>query len=195
MQANLLRTVLTALIVTLGITALVGILTAVDGIQYSVTDSLAELGVNVFQIDSKRSSGRRRGGRTEQNFPPVRYKEIQRFEREYNFPSTTISTFTSLTGVAEIKRGSKKTNPNIQVIGVTEEYIALEGLNIAICGDIAHSRVANSNMILLEKMGAHVKIIAPESLMPQKFPIDTVESYTSMEEGLKDCDVVMMLYT
>ena len=69
----------------------------------------------------------------------------------------------------------------------------VEGLNIAICGDIAHSRVANSNAALLTKMGANVRVIAPEFLMPQKFPIDGVEMFTSMEEGLPGCDVVMML--
>ena len=74
-----------------------------------------------------------------------------------------------------------------------QEKSSLEGLNVAICGDIAHSRVANSNMILLDKMGAHVKIIAPESLMPQKFPIESVQTFTSLEDGLPDTDVVMML--
>lgn len=70
---------------------------------------------------------------------------------------------------------------------------SLDGLRVAICGDIAHSRVANSNAVLLTKMGAEVRIVAPEFLMPQKFPIDGVEMFTSMEEGIKDCDVVMML--
>lgn len=69
----------------------------------------------------------------------------------------------------------------------------LEGLRVAICGDIAHSRVANSNALLLKKMGAEVRIIAPEFLMPQKFAVEGVEMLTSMEEGLPGCDVVMML--
>ncbi len=69
----------------------------------------------------------------------------------------------------------------------------LKDLDIAICGDIAHSRVAASNMILLTKMGANVRVIAPPILMPEKMPIDGIAKYTSMEDGLKDCDVVMML--
>lgn len=69
----------------------------------------------------------------------------------------------------------------------------IEGLTIAICGDIAHSRVAASNMILLRKMGAHVRIVAPPALIPEKFPVEPVESFENMEEGLKNCDVVMML--
>ncbi|MCF8495269.1 MAG: aspartate carbamoyltransferase catalytic subunit [Alphaproteobacteria bacterium] len=69
----------------------------------------------------------------------------------------------------------------------------LAGLRVAICGDIAHSRVASSNAILLTKMGAQVHMIAPEFLMPQKFPVEGVERFTSMDEGLKGCDVIMML--
>ncbi|MTI40519.1 ABC transporter permease, partial [Fulvivirga lutimaris] len=74
-NANLLRTILTALIVTLGITSLVGILTAIDGIQYSVTDSLSELGVNTFDIYSKRNRGGRNAGIQEKSYPPVTLKE------------------------------------------------------------------------------------------------------------------------
>lgn len=81
----------------------------------------------------------------------------------------------------------------LDAVTMIQEKKTLEGLNVAICGDVAHSRVAGSNMILLEKMGAQVKIIAPESLMPQKFPINNVETYTSLEEGLPGTDVVMML--
>jgi len=69
----------------------------------------------------------------------------------------------------------------------------LEGLNIAICGDISHSRVASSNMILLRKMGANVRIVAPPALMPEEFPAGGIEKFDNMKEGLKDCDVVMML--
>lgn len=81
----------------------------------------------------------------------------------------------------------------LDALTMIQEKGSLEGLNVAICGDIAHSRVANSNMILLDKMGANVKIIAPESLMPQKFPIENPQTFTSLEDGLPDTDVVMML--
>lgn len=69
----------------------------------------------------------------------------------------------------------------------------LEGLTVSICGDVAHSRVASSNAILLSKMGAKVRIIAPEFLMPEKFPVASVETFTELEEGLPGSDVVMML--
>jgi aspartate carbamoyltransferase catalytic subunit len=70
---------------------------------------------------------------------------------------------------------------------------SLDGLKVAICGDIAHSRVANSNALLLKKMGADVRFVAPEYLMPQKYPVDGIAKFTSLEEGLVGCDVVMML--
>ena len=69
----------------------------------------------------------------------------------------------------------------------------LEGLRVAICGDVAHSRVANSNAILLSKMGAEVRFISPEYLMPHKYPVKGIETFTSLEDGLPGCDVVMTL--
>ncbi len=128
-NANLLRTILTALIVAIGITSLVGILTAIDGIQSSVTDSLSDLGVNTFDIYSKRARGGRRRGITEKAQPPLRLKEAVRFIDNYNYPAE-ISLSTYVTGLAEIKYRSEKTNPTVRVFGVNEHYIALEGLNI-----------------------------------------------------------------
>ena len=69
----------------------------------------------------------------------------------------------------------------------------LAGLLVAICGDIAHSRVARSNIHLLTTMGARVRVIAPPTLLPTKIDRMGVESYFDMREGLKDCDIVMML--
>lgn len=69
----------------------------------------------------------------------------------------------------------------------------IEGLTITICGDIAHSRVANSNMYLLSKLGANIRVIAPQDLMPQKFPVSKVETFTSLKDGLPGSDIVMTL--
>ncbi|MEH6644545.1 aspartate carbamoyltransferase catalytic subunit [Sulfitobacter sp.] len=69
----------------------------------------------------------------------------------------------------------------------------LHRLSIAICGDIAHSRVARSNIILLGKMENRIRLIAPPTLMPSGIGEFGVEVFDNMEEGLKDVDVVMML--
>ena len=69
----------------------------------------------------------------------------------------------------------------------------LEGLIVAICGDIMHSRVARSNIVLLNIMGARVRLVAPPTLLPTDAERLGVEVYTDMEKGLEDADIVMML--
>ncbi|MET3659840.1 aspartate carbamoyltransferase catalytic subunit [Aquamicrobium ahrensii] len=67
------------------------------------------------------------------------------------------------------------------------------GLTVAICGDILHSRVARSNIILLNALGAQVRVVAPSTLMPSGIEQMSVNVFRNMEEGLKNADVVMML--
>jgi aspartate carbamoyltransferase catalytic subunit len=69
----------------------------------------------------------------------------------------------------------------------------IEGLTIAICGDILHSRVARSNIALLQKMGARVRLVAPKTLLPSGIDRMGPEIHHRMETGIKDVDVVMML--
>jgi aspartate carbamoyltransferase catalytic subunit len=66
-------------------------------------------------------------------------------------------------------------------------------LIVAICGDVLHSRVARSNILLLNALGARVRVIAPRTLLPTGIENMGAEIFTSMKEGLKDADVVMML--
>jgi putative ABC transport system permease protein len=127
-QANMLRSVLTALIVAIGITALVGMLTTIDGIEHSVNESLANLGVNTFDINSKTNRGASSQGVAQKTYPQIRMNEAFRFIDEYNVTST-ISLSAYLTQIAEVKRLSNKTNPNVSVVGSNEEYFALKGLD------------------------------------------------------------------
>ena len=69
----------------------------------------------------------------------------------------------------------------------------LAGLLVAICGDVRHSRVARSNIHLLTAMGARVRVIAPPTLLAPGIDRLGVEVFTDMRQGLKDCDIVMML--
>ena len=70
---------------------------------------------------------------------------------------------------------------------------SLANLRIAICGDIAHSRVARSNILLLVTMGAEVRVVAPLTLLPAGIEKLGVQVFHKMKEGLADCDIVMML--
>lgn len=127
-QANMLRSVLTALIVAIGITALVGMLTTIDGIEHSVNESLSSLGVNTFDINSISNRNRNTQGVAQKTYPQVTMGEAFRFIDQYDVTST-ISLSAYLTGIAEITRLSKKTNPNVSVNGVNEEYFAIKGLD------------------------------------------------------------------
>ncbi len=69
----------------------------------------------------------------------------------------------------------------------------IEGLTVAICGDIAHSRVARSNIICLSALGARVRCVGPVTLLPKGLERLGVEVFTDMKRGLQDADIVMML--
>jgi aspartate carbamoyltransferase catalytic subunit len=69
----------------------------------------------------------------------------------------------------------------------------IEGLTIAICGDVLHSRVARSNIILLNALGAHVRVVGPSTLLPPHVERLGVEVTRDMRAGLRDADIVMML--
>ncbi|MBT1702560.1 ABC transporter permease [Chryseosolibacter indicus] len=126
-KANLLRSILTALIVAIGIMALVGMLTTVDGIEHSVSESLATLGVNTFDITSKVNRGTNTQGVIQKTYPPLRLNETFRFIDQYPVTST-ISLSANLSQVAEVKRLSNKTNPNVAVDGANEEFFSIKGL-------------------------------------------------------------------
>jgi putative ABC transport system permease protein len=130
-KVNLLRTVLTGAIIAIGISSLVGMLTAIDGIKSQIADSFAGLGANSFDIRNKGFSGGRsiQEGKTEKTYPKLTFKEMMDFKQEYT--SVGISTvFVSVTGSAEVKRGSKKTNPNTRIRGVDENYLKIKAIKM-----------------------------------------------------------------
>jgi aspartate carbamoyltransferase catalytic subunit len=81
----------------------------------------------------------------------------------------------------------------LDALTIRREKGRIHRLTVAICGDVAHSRVARSNLILLGKMENRVRLIAPPTLMPSGVSEFGCEVYDDMREGLKDADVVMML--
>ncbi len=150
-NANLLRSVLTALIVAIGIASLVGILTAIDGIQSSITSSFSSLGANSFNISVKRSRGRS-NGRDERVHPPITYKQAVRFADKFK-SNAQVSLSSFVTSIAEVKRLSEKTNPNITVVGGNINYIYQEGL------DIEEGRNFSE---IEDKYGSNVAVIGKE---------------------------------
>lgn len=129
-RANLTRTILTCLIIAFGIMALVGILTAVDSLKASIYSNFSTLGSNTFSIRQSGQGMRRRGGGgDEKEGPPILYDQARQFKERYTFPAK-VSISNRATGIATLKFNSEKTNPNIGVYGVDENYLEATGYEI-----------------------------------------------------------------
>ncbi len=125
-RSHLLRTVLTILIIAFGIMALVGILTAIESLESSITKSFSSMGANTFTIRNRSMQIQIGHGRRAKNYEAITIDQAQRFKDNYKFPAyTSISTFATHT--ATVKYESEKTNPNIGVIGADESYIFTSG--------------------------------------------------------------------
>jgi aspartate carbamoyltransferase catalytic subunit len=81
----------------------------------------------------------------------------------------------------------------LDALTIRRKMGAITGLTVAICGDVLHSRVARSNIILLNAMGARVRVVAPSTLLPTGIADMSVEVHRTMEDGLRGADVIMML--
>ncbi|TAE47482.1 MAG: FtsX-like permease family protein [Cytophagales bacterium] len=132
-KSNMLRSVLTALIIAIGIMALVGILTAIDSMQASLNSSFAEFGANSFEIQvpqAQRGGGFGGPRKQEKSYPVITYRQAKMYEQNVDFDAK-VSISTTVGGTAEVKNGSKKTNPNVLIIGTSENYITNKFLDLA----------------------------------------------------------------
>ncbi|NMM47957.1 ABC transporter permease [Marinigracilibium pacificum] len=128
-KSNLLRSIITAAIITVGIMLLVGVLTAIEAMKSSISNSFSSLGANTIEITSKRNYGRSSAGKEEKVYPKLTYAEVSDFQNRFEETETVgLSVVASWT--AEVKRGSKKTNPNTRVTGGDNNYLSLRGLNL-----------------------------------------------------------------
>ncbi len=129
-KSNKLRTILTILIIVIGITALVGIITAVKSIETAISSNFTSMGANTFTIESRGSNiviGKKRH-RTK-NFGYISYKEATEFKELYQFPAVVTISYVA-SGTATVKHESNKSNPNVQVIGIDENFISTSGHKI-----------------------------------------------------------------
>ena len=130
-RTQLLRTVLTIVIIAIGITALVGILTIVTAIDYNMNSSFASMGSNTFNINRYENTTRRSGGNEVEKINPIiSYPEAKAFKENYKYPLTNTSVSFTATTTAEVKFENKKTDPEVSVLGVDEIFAQNSGLEI-----------------------------------------------------------------
>lgn len=155
-QVNILRTILTGAIIAVGISSLVGMLTAIDGIKSQIAESFSGLGANSFDIRNKGFSGGRaiQDGKEEKTYPKLTFREVQDFKQAYT--ALGISTvYASVTGAAEIKRGSETTNPNTRIRGGDENYMSIKAMKLANGRNFSNLEVRYGNNVCI--IGKEIK--------------------------------------
>ena len=129
-KSQLLRTILTVMIIAIGITALVGILSAVAALENTISSDFASMGANTFNLQRYDSGIRVNGGQREKVNPILGYREVKEFKDKYEFPQTQTSISFTGTRNAEVKYENEKTDPEVTVLGVNENFITNSGLNV-----------------------------------------------------------------
>ncbi len=124
---NRMRSVLTISIIGVGITALVGILTAIEVMKASIYSNFSSMGANTFQVTSDIITQKKRGGGMQISFSQgkiINYDEAVAFKERYEFPATVGLSMTG-SGMAVVRYESEKTNPNINTMGVDDAYFKI----------------------------------------------------------------------
>ena len=146
-RSNLLRTVLTVCIIAVGITALVGILTAIDSIKNSITKEFTFMGTNTFTITSRSMNIQVGNSRYRtKNYSYISFYQAKEFKDKFDFPSA-VSISTNATGTATVKYESQKTNPNISVQGVDENYLFTSGNQIRLGRNFSEDEISSGKNV------------------------------------------------
>jgi len=145
---NRLRTSLTALIIAIGITALVGILTAIEGIRQYTNDTFAQMGANSFTIRNRGTGIRFGGGGRPKAYASITYDQAVRFKKLFKVPAI-VSVNTYASSAATIKLGDQKTNPNISILGADENYLQTGGFKLASGRNFSQSELEHGASVVI----------------------------------------------
>ncbi len=151
-RSNLLRTVLTVMIIAVGITALIGILTAIDSIKTSITKEFTFMGAYTFTITSRGMQVQVGNQRyRSKNYSYISYYQAKAFKEQFNYPAVAAISVNA-SGSATVKYGSEKTNPNVNVRGIDENYLQTAGFEVEQGRSFSQAEIENGrNVVLLGK--------------------------------------------
>lgn len=149
-RSNLLRSVLTLMIIAIGIMALVGILTAIDSIIYSLSDSFSGMGANSFGIvPASKNSGGSNNGKIRKQGKDISFQEAIAFKEKFKLNNAKV-TIAMPSDFVEIKTDTKKTNPTIELYGIDENYLNLKGFEVEFGRNFSELEVNNgSNKVII----------------------------------------------
>jgi putative ABC transport system permease protein len=165
-KANKLRAIITMLIISIGITALVGTLSAIDAIKRSINSTFANMGATTFTLrDSEKQIRIGKRGRKSRSHTRVNYKECLRFKDEFKYPAA-VAVVAEASYSSRLKYGNKKTNPNILVEGTDENYVVTTGYELERGRNFTPSEALS---------GAHTTILGKDvarALFEKSNPVD-----------------------
>jgi putative ABC transport system permease protein len=149
-KGQALRTSLTVMIIAIGITALVGILTVVSALENTILKDFASMGANTFSISQYDFSSEINQNDAEQRVNPIiSYPEARVFQDKYNFPFTTTSLSFTAGSAIEVKYQDKKTDPEITVVGIDENFCPNKGLEVVKGRNVNSFDVSNNNYVCI----------------------------------------------
>jgi len=149
-KSQILRTTLTVLIIAIGITALVGILSAVSALENTISNDFASMGSNTFNLQRYEFTTHTRGGGEREKINPIiTYREVREFKETYSFPKTQTSISFTGTSTAEVKYESEKTDPEVSVVGVNEFFLRNSGLNLEEGREFNYFDIQNNNNVAI----------------------------------------------
>lgn len=167
-RGNLLRTFLTVCIIAVGITALVGILTAIDSIKSSITQEFMFMGTNTFTLTSRSMNVQVGNNRYRtKNYSYLSYYQAKEFKERFDFPAV-VSISANASSTATVKLESKKTNPNVSVRGVDENYIATSGNQIRLGRNFTEDEIQSGKNVAIVGEGILKKILSENENPLQK---------------------------
>lgn len=170
-RTQMLRTVLTVLIIAIGITALVGILTLVSALENTISGNFSSMGANTFTIGQYDASSQINRGNTVQKVNPIiSYPQAKAFQDKYTYPFTTTSLSFTASSAAEVKFENKKTDPDISILGVDENFLINSGLETSVGRNFTGFDILNNNYVCV--VGSDFQ----KGLLKDVNPIDKVIS-------------------
>lgn len=152
---QLLRTVLTIIIIAIGIMALVGILTSITAMKEAINSNFSSMGANTFAIANRGSNIRiGHNGKRPKDYKNITYDEAEAFEQQFTFPAS-VSVTNVASGIATLKYENEKTDPNNEIDGTDENFIATSGYTLSAGRNFSPEEIKDGRRVII--IGEDVK--------------------------------------
>lgn len=168
-KGQLLRTVLTIIIIAIGITALVGILTSITAMKEAINSNFSSMGANTFAIRNREATIRiGRKGKRPKDYKNITYDQAVEFSQQYTFPAV-VSITNVASDIATVKYNNEKTDPNIEIDGTNENFTVTSGYTLSSGRDFSPEEVKDGRRVII--IGQD---IAKSLFKNQENPVDKI---------------------